>query len=88
MDQLSRNKEVVRQYVEAFNRGNLDDLRKLFAPDAVIQGVLKKGQMDEILPIWQALHDGLAINLTVDEIIADLGGHPKAAINRHRKTGN
>jgi hypothetical protein len=46
--------------------------------------VLKKGQMNEILPIWQALHDGLAINLTVDEIIADLGGHPKAAINRHR----
>ncbi len=51
--------------------GDLDALRTLFASDAVIQGVLKKGQMDEILPIWQALHEGLAAHLTIDDMIAE-----------------
>lgn len=64
------NKALVRSYVDAFNRGDLDQLRTLFAADAVIQGVLKKGQMDEILPIWRALHESLAAHLTIEEIIA------------------
>ena len=71
MSQLEQNRETVRRYVDAFNRGDLDLLRTLFAPDATIQGVLKKGQLDEILPIWRQLHEGLAIHLTVDEMIAE-----------------
>ena len=31
-------KAVVRQYVDAFNRGDLPALRSLLAPDAEIQG--------------------------------------------------
>ncbi len=68
---IERNKQVVRDYVEAFNRGDAHTLRSLFAPDAVIQGVLKKGQMDEILPIWQELHAGLATDLTIEEMAAE-----------------
>ena len=40
MSELETNKEVVRQYVDAFNRADYDALRCLFAPDAVVQGVL------------------------------------------------
>lgn len=68
---MKQNKDIVRRYVEAFNLGDLEALKHLFSPDAVIQGVLKKGYMDEILPIWQALHDGLAVHLTVDEMIEE-----------------
>ncbi len=34
------NKQVVMQYVEAFNQGDLELLQGLFTPDALIQGVL------------------------------------------------
>lgn len=71
MGQPDGNKQVVARYVEAFNRGDLDTLRTLFAPDAVIQGVLKQGQMDEILPIWRQLHEGFAAHLTIEEMIAE-----------------
>src|SRR5438067_9026542 len=40
MGQHEENKAVVRKYVDAFNRGDLDALRALFADDAEIQGVL------------------------------------------------
>lgn len=65
------NKRTVLQYVEAFNRGDLDALRQLFTPDAVVQGVLGWGQMDEVIPIWKELHEAFAIELTVDAIIAE-----------------
>lgn len=71
MTDKSTNKDVVREYVAAFNRGDLEALRMLFAPDAVIQGVLGKGQMEKVMPIWQQLVDGLAINLTIEEMIAE-----------------
>ncbi len=71
MERLEANKQVVRRYVEAFNTGDLETLRSLFTPDAVIQGVLKKGGMDEILPIWKALHEGLAAHLAIEEMIAE-----------------
>ena len=71
MTTTEANKSVVRRYVDAFNRGDVGTLRELFAPEAVIQGVLKKGQMDEILPIWKELHDGLATHLEIEEIVAE-----------------
>jgi len=61
----------VLQYVEAFNRGDLDRLRQLFTEDAVVHGVLGWGPLDEVIPIWQMLHDALAIEMTVDAIIAE-----------------
>ena len=71
MSGSQRNKEVVLRYVAAFNRGDLDALRSLFTDDAEIQGVLGRGQMDKILPIWRQLVEGYGIQLTVEEMIAE-----------------
>ena len=65
------NKQVVRDYVAAFNRGDLDALRAQYAPDAEIQGVLGAGTMERTASIWGQLIDGLAINLTIEEMIAE-----------------
>jgi steroid delta-isomerase-like uncharacterized protein len=70
MTNLEANKQVVMQYVESFNRGDFDALRNLFAIDALIYGVLGWGEIDKAIPIWQELHSGLAIELTVEEIVA------------------
>ncbi len=68
---LESNKQVVLKYVEAFNRGDLEALQELFTPDALIQGVLGWGELDKAMPIWKELHEAFAINLTVEEIIAE-----------------
>ena len=65
------NKQVVLQYVEAFNRGDLDALGKLFAPDALIYGVLGWGGLDKAMPIWQELHESFETTLQVEDIIAE-----------------
>ena len=71
MNRQERNRDVVLQYVEAFNAGDLVRLRELFAPDAVVQGVLGWGSLDTVLPIWKELHEAFGIELTVDAIIAE-----------------
>ncbi|HET8705886.1 MAG TPA: nuclear transport factor 2 family protein, partial [Pseudomonadales bacterium] len=65
------NKQIVRDYVDAFNRGDLQRLRSLFSEEAEIQGVLGKGLMDKVLPIWQQLIEGYGINLTIESMIAE-----------------
>lgn len=65
------HKQVVMQYVEAFNQGDLELLQRLFTPDALIQGVLGWGGLDKAIPIWKQLHEAFAIELTVEEIIAE-----------------
>jgi steroid delta-isomerase-like uncharacterized protein len=65
------NKQVVLNYVEAFNRGDLEALAALFTSDAQIQGVLGWGGLEQALPIWKELHEAFAIALTVEAIIAD-----------------
>lgn len=65
------NKDVVRSYVAAFNRGDIDTLLQIFAPDAVVQGVLGWGTLDVIVPIWRELHAALQIEMTIDEIIEE-----------------
>ena len=71
MDASEANKQIVLQYVEAFNRGDLDALRQLFTADAVVQGVLGWGKLDEIMPIWKELHEAFAIEMTVDAMVAE-----------------
>src|SRR4051794_28107318 len=71
MSEAEGNKAVVERYVEAFNRGDLDALRDLFAPDAVIYGVLGSAPIAEALSIWRELHEALAIELTIEEVVAD-----------------
>lgn len=65
------NKAIVRAYVDAFNRGDLDALRPLFAEDALISGVLGWGGIDEVMPIWQQLHEAFGIQLAVEEMAAE-----------------
>lgn len=40
------NKKIVQAYVDAFNRGDIDALTQLFAPDALVYGVLGWGRLD------------------------------------------
>ncbi|MFP5286998.1 MAG: ester cyclase [Thermoanaerobaculia bacterium] len=68
------NKQVVREYVDAFNQGDFERLRSLFAEDAEIQGVLGKGLMDKVMPIWRQLVEGYGMQLTVEDMIAE-GDH-------------
>jgi ketosteroid isomerase-like protein len=66
------NKNLVRRYVEMFNRGEMEKIfDELSTEDVVIQGVLGKGGRDIVLPIWNELHSGLAMKLTITEMVAE-----------------
>jgi len=65
------NKDVVRTYVAAFNAGNLDAPIALFEPNAEIQGVLGTGVLAKAASIWKQLIEGLAIQLAIEELIAE-----------------
>ena len=67
----TENITVVRAYVEAFNRGDIDAVCRLFARDAQIWGVLGWGNVEEARPIWKELTAALQIELTIDAIVAD-----------------
>jgi len=71
MTRQEQNKATVLKYVDAFNRGDLKSLRALFSDDAEIQGVLGKGMMDKIMPIWQQLIEGYGIQFQVNDICAE-----------------
>lgn len=66
-----RAKQVVRQYVDAFNRGDLPGLRALLADDAEIQGVMDKGIFEKISHVWQQLIEGYNMQLRIDGMIAE-----------------
>jgi steroid delta-isomerase-like uncharacterized protein len=71
MNPLDANKQVVAQYVEAFNRGDFDALQSIYAPEAVVQGVLGQGGMDKVIGIWRELHQAFRIQLNVEQMIAE-----------------
>ena len=77
-------KRVVLEYVEAFNRGDMEALRRLFAPDALVYGVLGWGGLDKVVPIWQEIHEAFSIRLQVEAIIAE--GDTVAALYRESGT--
>ena len=68
---LEVNKNVVRRYVEAFNAGDLEALKKGFADDALVYGVLGWGEVDKVLPIWEQLVNGLGIQLYIEDMVAE-----------------
>lgn len=65
------NKGVIRAYVDAFNRGDLEALRGLFTDDAEVHGVLGWGGMDKVIPMWEQLHTAFGIELRVEDLIAE-----------------
>jgi steroid delta-isomerase-like uncharacterized protein len=65
------SKGVVRRYVEAFNRGDLEALKALLADDAEIQGVMGKGLIETVEPVWRQLIEGYGIHLEIQELIAE-----------------
>jgi len=68
---MQENKNTILAYVDAFNRGDIDALCRLFSPDAMIYGVLGRGNLDKVKPIWKALFRSFDMSLTVDAIIAE-----------------
>ncbi|WP_374480113.1 ester cyclase [Zoogloea sp.] len=66
-----RAKDVVRQYVAAFNRGDLPALKALLAEDAEIQGVLGQGIFEKIEPVWRQLIEGYGMQLSIQGLIAE-----------------
>jgi limonene-1,2-epoxide hydrolase len=64
---------VVREYVDAFNRYDVEKLRSLFTHDAIVYGVLGFGGMDKVIPLWKGLHDNLAMELHIESICAEGG---------------
>jgi len=64
-------KEVVRQYVAAFNAGNMTQLKDLLSDDAEIQGVLGTGTFQKIEPVWRQLIEGYGMQLEIQELIAE-----------------
>lgn len=64
-------KQVVLDYVAAFNRGDIEALRRLFTPDALVYGVLGFGGLDVVVPIWRELHESFEIVLEVQSIVAE-----------------
>lgn len=71
MSTESEAKEVVRNYVDAFNRGDLDELKTLLSEDAEIQGVFGKGMFERIAPIWKQLIEGYGMQLRIQGLIAE-----------------
>jgi len=65
------NKRVVLEYVEAFNRGDMEALRRLFTDDALVYGVLGWGGLDAVVPIWEEIHAAFALNMSVEALAAE-----------------
>jgi steroid delta-isomerase-like uncharacterized protein len=76
-------KTVVRCYVAAFNRGDLDALKALLADDAEIQGVMGRGLFEKVEPVWRQLIEGYGMQLSIQDLVAE--GNVVAA--RYVETG-
>ena len=68
---LQQDKAVVLAYVDAFNRGDLEGLCRLIAPDAQVWGVLGFGGMDVVRPIWKDLIECLKVKQRVETMVAE-----------------
>lgn len=71
MTQDEINQKVIEDYVDAFNRGDMEKIRPLFTNDAVVHGVLGWGPIDIIVPVWRELHASFAIQLKIEAMIVN-----------------
>jgi len=67
----STQKDTVRQYVQAFNAGDLDKVCSLFTLDAQIWGVLGWGDLSKSRPIWKDLIECHRMQLQIDGMIEE-----------------
>jgi predicted ester cyclase len=65
------NIEVVRAYVAAFNAGEWNVLRNLFAPDALTGAGLEREEVEHAAPIWRELRGWTGLHLTVEALMVD-----------------
>lgn len=68
---MSKNKEVVRAYADAFSRGDFAAVAQMCTEDVFIQGVLGKGGLAVALPIWQDLHRAFGTQLIIEELVEE-----------------
>ncbi len=66
-----RNKQIVREYVDAFNRRDLDAACATFSADAQVFGVLGNGPLEITRAIWQELIAANDMQLTIDSMVAE-----------------
>lgn len=66
-----QNKETVRRYTDAFNRGAFDEIVAMSTRDVQIHGVLGFGGFDVVLPIWRSLHNDMAMKLEIVDLCAE-----------------
>jgi predicted ester cyclase len=78
-----QNKETVRRYTDAFNRGAFHEIVAMSTDDVQIHGVLGFGGFDVALPIWRSLHHDMAMKLE----IVDLCAEGDAVVARFIETG-
>jgi hypothetical protein len=71
MPELHQIPPVIRDYVNAFNSGDFETLIGLFAPDAVIFGVLGSAPIAQAEAVWRELHKGMAMHLHAQAIAVD-----------------
>ena len=64
-------KSLVREYVAAFNRGDVEGVCRCFAPGAVIYGVLGWGDIAKARPIWEQLVSCFQMNLQIEWMAAE-----------------
>ena len=69
--QQDGNKRIVLRYVAAFNEGDMEGLRCLFAEDAIVQGVFGMVPVKKAFDVWEQLVTGLKMELIIEEIIEE-----------------
>jgi predicted ester cyclase len=71
MSNAAENQAVVLEYVDAFNRGDVDGVCRLFTPDALVWGVLGWGKMEVVRPVWRDLVERLQMKFQVESMVAE-----------------
>lgn len=64
-------KDLIREYVAAFNRGDVEAVCRCFAPDAIVFGVLGWGDLAKARPIWEQLVTCFQMKLRIESMVAE-----------------
>jgi ketosteroid isomerase-like protein len=70
-DDREQNKRIVCNYVDAFNRGDVDGICLCFGPDALVYGVLGWGDVARVRPIWEQLVTSFGLQLEIKSMLAE-----------------